>query len=126
MPEYREAWAQMFVKYIQAYAEAGIDIWAISVQNEAKAVQTWDSCIYSAEEEKDFVRDYIGPALKRADLSHVKVMIWDHNKERVYDRAKVAFEDADASKFIWGICSRHVSLGRLDSKQPNIPARSMT
>lgn len=104
MPEYREAWAQMFVKYIQAYMEEGIDIWAISVQNEAKAVQTWDSCVYTAEEEKDFVRDYLGPALKRAGLSHVKVMVWDHNKERVYDRAKVAFEDEDASKFIWGIC----------------------
>lgn len=103
-PEYREAWANMFVKYIQAYAEAGIDIWAVSVQNEAKAVQIWDSCLYTAEEEKDFVRDYLGPALEQAGLSHVKVMIWDHNKERVYDRAKVAFEDQEASKYIWGIC----------------------
>lgn len=103
-PEYREAWANMFVKYIQAYAAEGIDIWAVSVQNEAKARQIWDSCIYTAEEEKDFVRDYLGPALEEAGLGHVKVMIWDHNKERVYDRAKVAFEDQAASKYIWGIC----------------------
>lgn len=103
-PEYREAWANLFVKYIQAYAAEGIDIWAVSVQNEAKARQIWDSCIYSAEEEKDFVRDYLGPALEKAGLSHVKIMIWDHNKERVYDRAKVAFEDQAASKYIWGIC----------------------
>lgn len=104
LPEYRQAWADMFVKYITAYAEAGIDIWAISVQNEAQAVQTWDSCVYSAEEEKDFVRDDLGPGLENAGLSHVKIMIWDHNKERVYDRAKVAFEDVAASKYIWGIC----------------------
>lgn len=103
-PEYREAWANMFVKYIQAYAAEGINIWAVSVQNEAKAVQIWDSCLYTAEEEKDFVRDYLGPALEQAGLAHVKVMIWDHNKERVYDRAKVAFEDQEASKYIWGIC----------------------
>jgi glucosylceramidase len=103
-PEYREAWANMFVKYIEAYAAEGIDIWAVSVQNEAKAVQRWDSCLYTAEEEKDFVRDYLGPALEQAGLGHVKVMIWDHNKERVYDRAKVAFEDQAASKYIWGIC----------------------
>ncbi|OBZ14684.1 glucosylceramidase [Bacillus sp. FJAT-27264] len=103
-PEYREAWANLFVKYIQAYAEEGIDIWGVSVQNEAKAQQIWDSCIYTAEEEKDFVRDYLGPALEKAGLSHVKVLIWDHNKERVYDRAKVAFEDQAASKYIWGIC----------------------
>lgn len=50
------------------------------------------------------MRDYLGPALEQAGLGHVKVMIWDHNKERVYDRAKVAFEDQVASKYIWGIC----------------------
>jgi glucosylceramidase len=104
LPEYREAWARMFVKYIQAYKEAGIEIWGVSVQNEAKAVQRWDSCVYTAEEEKDFVRDFLGPELERAGLSDVKIMIWDHNKERVYDRAKVAFEDEAASKYIWGIC----------------------
>lgn len=103
-PEYRGAWANLFVKYIQAYAEAGIEIWAVSVQNEAKAKQIWDSCIYTAEEEKDFVRDYLGPALEAAGLGHVKIMIWDHNKERVYDRAKTAFQDQEAAKYIWGIC----------------------
>lgn len=103
-PEYRQAWANLFVKYIQSYAEAGIDIWAVSVQNEAKAAQIWDSCIYTAEEEKDFVRDDLGPALEAAGLSHVKILVWDHNKERVYERAKAAFEDQAASKYIWGIC----------------------
>lgn len=103
-PEYRQAWADMFVKYIQAYEKAGIPVWAVSVQNEAKAVQRWDSCIYTAEEEKDFVRDHLGPALEKVGLGHVKIMVWDHNKERVYERAKAAFEDAEASKYIWGIC----------------------
>ncbi|GGH36708.1 glycoside hydrolase family 30 protein [Paenibacillus segetis] len=102
-PEFQETWAQYFVKYIQAYEAEGIRIWGLSVQNEAKAKQIWDSCIYTAEEEKDFVRDYLGPALEDNGLSHIKIMIWDHNKERVYERAKVAFEDVAASKYIWGI-----------------------
>jgi glucosylceramidase len=101
--EYYDVWALYFVKYIQAYAEQGIEIWGLTIQNEAKAKQIWDSCIYTAEEERDFVIDHLGPALRKHSLSHVKVMIWDHNKERVYDRAKVAFEDAEASKYIWGI-----------------------
>lgn len=101
--EYWQTWADYFVKYIQAYAEHGIEIWGLTVQNEAKARQIWDSCIYTAEEEKDFVRDHLGPTLERHGLGHIKIMIWDHNKERVYDRAKVAFEDAAASKYIWGI-----------------------
>lgn len=100
--EYREAWALYYAKYIQAYAKEGIDIWAITVQNEPKAVQRWDSCIYTAEEERDFVRDYLGPILEREGLGHVKIIIWDHNKERVYERAKVAYSDPAAEKYIWG------------------------
>lgn len=102
-PEFRQVWADYYVKYIKAYQEEGIRVWGLTVQNEAKAKQIWDSCIYTAEEEKDFVRDHLGPTLEAAGLSDVKVMIWDHNKERVYDRARTAFNDAAASKYIWGI-----------------------
>ena len=102
-PEYREAWANYYVKYLQAYLAEGIKIWGITVQNEPMAKQRWDSCLYTAEEEKDFVRDHLGPALEAAGLGHIKIMIWDHNKELVYDRAKAAFEDAEASKYIWGV-----------------------
>ncbi|WP_239617764.1 glycoside hydrolase family 30 protein [Cohnella mopanensis] len=102
-PEYRDAWARYYVKFIEAYEAEGLPIWGLTVQNEAKAVQIWDSCIYTAEEERDFVRDHLGPALEAADLARVRLMVWDHNKERIYDRAKVAFNDIEASKYIWGI-----------------------
>ncbi|GFN31605.1 glycoside hydrolase family 30 protein [Paenibacillus xylaniclasticus] len=102
-PEYRSAWARYYIKYIEAYEAEGVPVWGLTIQNEAKAVQIWDSCIYTAEEEKDFVRDYLGPELHKAGREYVKVMIWDHNKERVYDRARTAFDDAEASKYIWGI-----------------------
>ncbi len=102
-PEFRDAWARYYLKFVEAYEAEGIPVWGLTVQNEAKAVQPWDSCIYSAEEEKDFVRDYLGPKLWEAGRKDIRLMIWDHNKERVYDRAKVAYEDAEASPYIWGI-----------------------
>lgn len=102
-PEYYDAWARYFAKYIKAYAHEGINVWAVTVQNEAKAVQRWDSCIYTAWEEKEFVKNHLGPVLEKEGLGHVKIMIWDHNKERIYERAKTAFEDPDASKYIWGV-----------------------
>ena len=58
LPEYRDAWARCYVKFIEAYAAEGVPIWGVSVQNEPEAVQSWDSCIYTAEEERDFVRDH--------------------------------------------------------------------
>jgi glucosylceramidase len=100
--EYSQTWADYFVKYVKAYEAVGIPIWGISIQNEAMATQVWESCIYTAKEEKDFVRDYLGPTLKKNGLSGVKIMIWDHNRGIIYQRAQIAYEDPDASQYIWG------------------------
>ncbi len=43
------------------------------------------------------------PALKKAGLSHVKILIWDHNKERVYDRARDTFSVPGVRDLVWGI-----------------------
>lgn len=102
-PEYRQAWADYFVKYLQAYAAEGVPIWGITVQNEPMATQVWESCVFTAAEETDFVRDYLGPTLHQHDLADVKVMIWDHNRGIMYQRAEVAYEDPGASKYIWGM-----------------------
>ena len=101
-PEYRDAWARYFARYIQEYEREGVPIWAVTVQNEPAAKQVWDSCLYSADEERDFVRDHLGPAFERAGLSHVKILIWDHNRDLLFDRVKPAFEDKAASRYIWG------------------------
>ncbi len=101
-PEYREAWARYYCRYIREYEQEGITIWGISVQNEPAAVQTWDSCEYTAEEERDFVREYLGPTLEKEGLSHIRVIIWDHNRNALFERAKVVFDDPNASKYVWG------------------------
>ena len=56
------------MKFIEAYAAEGVGVWGVTVQNEPMALQRWDSCLYSAEEERDFVRDHLGPTLERAGL----------------------------------------------------------
>jgi glucosylceramidase len=98
----RAAWALHYVKFIQAYAAAGVPVWAITVQNEPDASQRWDSCLYSAEEERDFVRDHLGPALAKAGLGHVKIIIWDHNRDQLVHRASVVYSDPEASRYVWG------------------------
>ncbi|MDA3890840.1 MAG: glycoside hydrolase family 30 protein [Salinivirgaceae bacterium] len=100
--EYQQTWANYFVKYVQEYKKLGIPMWGITVQNEALANQIWESCIYTAKEEKDFVRDYLGPTLHKNEMADIKLMIWDHNRGIIQQRAEVAFEDTAASKYIWG------------------------
>ncbi len=102
LPQYRQAWARCYVRFIQEYAAEGVPIWAVSVQNEPAATQTWDSCIYSAEEERDFVRDFLGPELAKAGLAHIKIVIWDHNRDHLVQRASTVYSDPEAAKYVWG------------------------
>lgn len=102
-PEWRKSWAKHFVLFVQEMTKLGVPIWAVSIQNEPEAAQVWESCIYSAEEERDFVRDFLGPALKAAGLEHIKIVIWDHNRDGMLERAAVAYSDPQAAKYIWGM-----------------------
>jgi glucosylceramidase len=101
-PEYRDAWAHYYARYVKEYAEEGIPMWGLSVQNEPEATQTWDSCIYTAEDERDFVRDHLGPVLQAEGLGGLKLIIWDHNRDRMYERAKVVYDDPQAAQYVWG------------------------
>jgi len=102
LSEYRQARARCYVRFIEAYADEGIPIWGVSVQNEPEATQRWESCLYTAEEERDFVRDHLGPELESAGLGHIRIIIWDHNRARMLERASIVYGDERAARFVWG------------------------
>jgi glucosylceramidase len=103
LPEYRDAWSQYIVKFVQAYEKAGIPLWGLSVQNEPMAKQTWESMIFTAEEETRFLGDYLGPALKKAGLGGKKIIAWDHNRDLLPQRAAALMADPKAKPYVWGI-----------------------
>lgn len=100
--EYYQAWAAHFVKFIEAYKQAGVSVDFLTTQNEPMAVQTWDSCIYTSEEEARFVREYLGPALERAGFADIGIYVWDHNKEEAYQRFKEVAADKETEKYVNG------------------------
>ncbi len=102
LPEYRQTWAEYFTKFIKAYRQADIDIWGITVQNEPEAVQTWDSCIYTPEEERDFIKYYLGPIMERENLENIKILVCDHNRDIIVKRASAVFSDREAASYVWG------------------------
>lgn len=67
LPEYYSSWANYYVKFIRAYEKENIPIWGITIQNEPMATQRWESCIYSAEDERDFSRNTLAPRSKKMD-----------------------------------------------------------
>jgi glucosylceramidase len=102
-PEYYQNWANYFTKFIKAYEKEGIPIWGLTVQNEPMATQRWESCIYSAEEERDFLKNNLGPTLKKDGLGDKKIIVWDHNRDLMNQRANIIFNDPEAAKYAWGM-----------------------
>jgi glucosylceramidase len=92
LERYRKLWADYYVKYLLELKKEGLPVKYLTVQNEPEAVQTWDSCIYTAQEEGEFVVDFLKPALEAAGLGEIEIFIWDHNKENMYHRAKGSFQ----------------------------------
>ncbi|POY40005.1 glycosyl hydrolase [Flavobacterium alvei] len=103
LPEYNQSWANYYTKFIKAYEKEGIPIWGITVQNEPMATQTWESCIFSAEAERDFLKNFLGPTMKKEGLGDKKIVVWDHNRDLMTHRANIIFSDPEASKYAWGM-----------------------
>ena len=103
LPEYYDSWALYYTKFIKAYEAEGMPIWGITLQNEPMATQRWESCIYTAEQERDFLKNHLGPTMVREGLHNKKIIVWDHNRDLIAERAHTIFGDPEASKYAWGI-----------------------
>ena len=101
--EYYRSWALYLAKYVQAYLDEGIPVTMMTLQNETIAATNWDSCVWSAKEQKAFLKDHLYPVFKEAGLTDtVGLYIWDHNKERVVEFTREMIDD-ETAEMIEGI-----------------------
>lgn len=101
--EYYPLWAEYICRYLLEAEKAGMKVRFLSSQNEPRAVQTWDSCLFDGAGEREFIRGSLAPALRKHGLSHVSLLIWDHNKERAYERACETICDGEMRGLVDGI-----------------------
>lgn len=103
LPEYNDIWATYYTKFIKAYEKEGIPIWGITLQNEPMAKQTWESMIFTADEERDFLKNHLGPVMKKEGLGDKKIIVWDHNRDLIVQRVNTIMADPEAAKYVWGV-----------------------
>ncbi|MBA4153093.1 glycoside hydrolase family 30 protein [Flavobacterium sp.] len=103
LPEFYQSWANYYVKFVQAYQKENIPVWGLTIQNEPMATQIWESCIFTGDEERDFLKNYLGPTLHKNGLKEVKITVWDHNRDLLSQRASAVLDDPEAAKYVWGI-----------------------
>jgi glucosylceramidase len=99
-PEYYDAYANYFVKYIKAMAAEGINIDAITVQNEPLHPGNNPSLYMEAPDQAVFVKNHLGPTFEANGIS-TKIVIYDHNADRT-DYPISILNDVEASKYIDG------------------------
>ena len=113
--EYYAEWASYMCKYLSEYKKLGYDVYAVSTQNEPNATQRWDSCVYTTEEEAEFLGGYLYPQMKENGIDDIKRIVWDHNKERVYERLRTACESIEDKSAVSGVGYHWYSGDHFDS-----------
>lgn len=105
LPEYYNTWALYFSKYLTAYQQEGIDIWGITVENEPLGNDSnWDSMHFSPEEMNEFVKNHLGPQLKKDGYSDIVLLGYDQNRgEELKKWADIMYDDAEAAQYFDGI-----------------------
>ena len=103
LPEYYEAFALYFSKYIDAYKAEGIDIWGLTPVNEPHGNgNNWESMHFSPEEETDFVQNHLGPKLEADGMGAVNILGYDQNRAGLKEWVDVMFKDEASSKYYAG------------------------
>ena len=103
LPEYYDTWALFFSKYLKAYKEEGIDIWAVTVENEPLGNDSnWESMHYTPEEMTDFVVKFLGPRLEK-DGHDALILGYDQNRgEELKHWVDEMYRDDIARKYFDG------------------------
>ena len=100
--EYMRTWAEYLVKYVNSYKKEGINIDFMTIQNEPNASQTWESCLYSAEEEASLLKNFLYPIFKQNNIN-TQFLIWDHNKDNILERVTDCFVKYRALDYAAGV-----------------------
>jgi glucosylceramidase len=106
-PRVHASWALYFVKFAQALEAKGLRVWGATIQNEplilmSNPAHQYESCAYADTDERDFLRDHLGPALEKAGLSDLVIMAYDWNKGSTASYVATILADPNAAEYFGG------------------------
>lgn len=99
--EWYGAYAGYLARFVKAYEAEGIPIYAMTLQNEPGVNSAqYPSCRWSGEQQRDFIRDHVGPVFRQAGISP-RIWCFDHNFNNLpFPRAVLG--DPEAAKYVEG------------------------
>jgi len=103
-PQYESTYADYLLRYLDAYQQAGVDIWGLTPVNEPHGNGgQWESMKFSPESQTDFVNTHLGPRLRDSSHADARLLIYDQNRDGLEHWADVALADPEAAAFVFGV-----------------------
>ncbi|KAK4317130.1 hypothetical protein Pmani_011764 [Petrolisthes manimaculis] len=106
LPDMWHQWALYLVRFLQEYEAAGVNVWGITTQNHPFSEHeeiNWNSCSWTPENMRDWLKSHLGPALKEAGLQHLQVLVGDDTRKNIHVFRDIVLGDEEASEYIDGV-----------------------
>ncbi len=103
LPEFNDAFALYFSKYLDAYKKEGVNIWGVTVINEPHGNgNNWESTLFSPQEMTSFVQNHLGPKLENDGWAEVKIFGYDQNRAGLPEWVDAMYKNEVTSKYFAG------------------------
>ena len=103
LPQYYDAYARYFVKFLEAYRASGIEFWAITPENEPMGNDgSWESMHLSPAVEAELIGKYLGPEMQQNGFGDVKILGFDQNTFEAAPYTAAIFGDSLANSYTDG------------------------
>jgi glucosylceramidase len=102
-PEHVRTYADYLVRYLDAYADEGVELWGLTPVNEPHGNGGhWESMRFTPESQNEFIRDHLGPALRRGGHADVRLMIYDQNRDGLEEWTDTILGDPETAPYVYG------------------------
>ncbi|MEW6998688.1 glycoside hydrolase family 30 beta sandwich domain-containing protein [Colwelliaceae bacterium BS250] len=102
-PQYESTYADYIVKYLDAYQQQGVDIWALTPVNEPHGNSgQWESMHFTPKTQNNFIKNHLGPKLKASVHEDVKLLIYDQNRDGIEHWTDEILGDQDTAPYVYG------------------------
>ena len=128
-PEILRSYATYFARWIEAYRKAGINIYAITPQNEPNILNVYPTCLWTGPQLREFIADYLGPTLRD---QRINIELWlglngdpFNGGDNFNDRLVTVLEDPKANAFLTGIAFQYDSRNQIASAGELYPDKKL-
>ncbi|MDG1114309.1 MAG: glycoside hydrolase family 30 beta sandwich domain-containing protein [Pseudomonadales bacterium] len=102
-PEYESVYADYLLRYLDAYAAAGVPIWGLTPVNEPEGNGgQWESMHFTAASQARFIQDHLGPKLQASAHAETKLLIYDQNRDHLEHWAETILSQPDVAQYVYG------------------------